>query len=267
MRLISPLNQEFLDNLARNISGSGGLLLCTDFDGTLVNFTGSPSETSLPGEIKELLTKLATLERLHLAVISGRSFHELEELVPLKNTTLAGNHGLKIRFEDGTHHELEPSEEMHRVVAALKDDLQKTVGGKEGIIIEDKSFGLAIHYRKYDGDKEEIKKQFYRIWEEHSMPDLEVIKGAELLEVRPSNWNKGDAVRLLQERCGEMPTIYLGDDTTDEDAFRILRDQNSGIPIIVNKDEEVETEAQYRLQDPEEVSDFLAKIDEIFASN
>ena len=251
--------------MVRKIARSGKLLLCTDFDGTLVSFTGTPSETSLPDEVKELLSELADSPRLHLAVISGRSFYELDGLVPVENATLAGNHGLKIRFEDGTSHELETSEKIHRTISAMKADIEETVGDKPGVIIEDKSFGLALHYRKFNGDKESIKEVFSKIWSEHSINELEVIEGAELLEVRPGNWNKGDAVKLLQQKWGGLPTIYIGDDTTDEDAFRVLKTQDGGIPIIVSKDEEVSTEATYRLDDTGAVRDFLEEIGEIFS--
>lgn len=264
MSLPSALSEEVQNELFRTIARSGQLLLCTDFDGTLVTFTGTPDETSLPPEMEELLTELANSARLHLAVISGRSFHELAELVPLENATLAGNHGLKIRFEDGTDHELETTEETHRAISAMKTELRESVGEKEGIIIEDKSFGLGLHYRQYQDNEEEIKEEFYRIWEENSIPDLEVIEGIELLEVRPGNWNKGDAVQLLQKRWGEIPTIYIGDDTTDEDAFRVLRTQNSGIPVIVTSEDEKDTEAQFKLKNPEEVKEFLELFREIF---
>ncbi|MBS3788395.1 trehalose-phosphatase [Candidatus Bipolaricaulota bacterium] len=266
MKLSSALNREFKDRLIRSIARSGNLLLCTDFDGTLVSFTGIPEETRLPLETEELLTKLANLQRLHLAVISGRSFHELAELVPLEKATLAGNHGLKMRFEDGTDHELDTGEETLRTITAIKNDLKESIGEEEGIIIEDKSFGLALHYRQYNGNKEKIKERFYRIWEEYSISELEVIEGAELLEVRPGNWNKGDAVQLLQERWGEIPTIYIGDDTTDEDAFHVLRGRDFGIPILVTNKEKANTEAQYKLKDPEEVTEFLKVILEIFGA-
>ena len=266
MSLPSPLNQEFKDGLRKDIASSGGLLLCTDFDGTLVRFTGTPDETNLPDETRDLLRELANVDGLHLAVISGRSFHELAELVPVENATLAGNHGLKIKFEDGSNHELETGEEIHRAIASLKSDLRGAIGGKDGIIIEDKSFGLALHYRQYSGDKPKIREKFYQIWREHSVPELEVIEGAELLEVRPGNWNKGDAVELLREKWGKLPTIYIGDDTTDEDAFRVLRDWNLGRPIVVSPEKEVDTEAQYRLTDPDEVTKFLEEILSLFGS-
>jgi len=266
MSLPSPLSRDFKDKLTQIIARKGGLLLCTDFDGTLVTFTGTPSETSLPEETRALLSELAALEKLHLAIISGRSFNELADLAPIGGATIAGNHGLKIRFEDGTNHELETGEKIHRAIAAMKQDLQEAAGGKEGIIIEDKSFGLALHYRKYEGNKEEIKKQFKQLWRKHSIAELEVLEGAELLEIRPGNWNKGDAVQLLQKKWGKLPTIYIGDDTTDEDAFEVLRGQELGIPIIVSQEEKVETAAQHKLNNPEEVGELLKNIIEILSS-
>ena len=264
MTLPSPLTSTFKTNLAKEIAESGELLLCSDFDGTLVHFTGIPSETTLPPEIEELLSRLGSLENLHLAIISGRGFRELTELVPLENATLVGNHGLKTRFEDGTNHEPEILDDLSRAISALERDVRERFAGKDGIIIEDKGFGLALHYRQYAGDKHKIKKSFSDLWSSHSHSELELIEGAELMEIRPSTWDKGDAIRVLQERWGLVPTIYLGDDTTDEDAFRVLKDQDRGYPIIVSEETEPSTLASYRLKNPEEVGRFLEEIYKIF---
>ena len=242
----------------------GKLLLCTDFDGTLVTFTGVPSQTKLPGETRELLKKLTAVDGLHLAVISGRGFEELTELVPLENASLAGNHGLKIRFASGSTYKPDIAEEIHETISCLNESVRENFAGKEGIIIEDKGFGLALHYRQFEGDQEEIKDRFRKIWSRHEIPELELIKGAKLLEVRPSTWNKGDAVRLLQEESEEVPTIYIGDDTTDEDAFAVLREQEFGFPVLVSQVEDDDSLAQYRLANPQEVKGFLEDLYRIF---
>ncbi|MBS3814314.1 trehalose-phosphatase [Candidatus Bipolaricaulota bacterium] len=257
MKLSNPFNAELKQRLDNAIDESKRILLCTDFDGTLVTFTGLPSETQLPIEMRELLTRLAGLEALHLAIISGRRFQELSELVPVEGVTLAGNHGLKIQFKDGTAYEPEIGEDLKKTIALFNKDIQERFGDKEGIIIENKNFGLALHYRRYDGDEGKIEDEFHEIWKDHNFSALEVIEGAKLLEVRPANWNKGDAIKLLQEKWGGRPTIYLGDDTTDEDAFRVLQGQNLGFPILVSRDENKDTNAQYRLKDPAAVGDFL----------
>ncbi len=264
MKRISPPDEEFRAKLVEAREKFGDLLLCSDFDGTLVTFTGVPSQTRLPEETRDLLSGLAGLEELHLAIISGRGFRELTDLVPLENATLAGNHGLKIRFESGSTYEPEIAEEIHGAIADLKGDVQEHFGGKEGIIIEDKGFGLGLHYRQFEGDQEKVKENFREIWKRHEISALEVIEGAKLMEVRPNNWNKGDAVRLLQEKWEEVPTIYIGDDTTDEDAFQVLREQEFGFPVLVSQFENEESRAQYRLTNPQEVKGFLKDLYQLF---
>lgn len=267
MKFSSPSNNKLKQRLDNALGESERVLLCTDFDGTLVTFTGIPSETQLPNRMRKLLTNLAGLNELHLAIISGRRFQELSKLVPVEGVTLAGNHGLKIRFRDGTVYEPEIGEDLKKTIALLNKDIQERFGDKEGIIIENKSFGLALHYRQYDGNEGKIKDEFYEIWKDHNFSALEVIEGEKLLEVRPANWNKGDAVQLLQEKwAGRLTTIYLGDDTTDEDAFRVLQNQNFSFPILVSRDENKGTHAQYRLKDPSAVGDFLEDLYRYFTN-
>ncbi|MFP4135850.1 MAG: trehalose-phosphatase [Candidatus Acetothermia bacterium] len=256
-KLLDPEDTELREELLNLAKTSGSLLLCCDFDGTLVDFTGIPSATELPEEAEKLLNRLAGLDDLHLAVISGRGFEELVQLVPVENATLAGNHGLKIRFEDGTTQKPELAEEIREAITGLNEEVQEKFGDLEGIIIENKGFGLALHYRQYGGKGREIKEQFYQLWEDHRIPLLEVLEGAKLLEVRPANWNKGDAVKLLRDRYGLPPTIYIGDDTTDEDAFTVLNEVSDGFPILVSGRENEETSARYRLKNPEDVLTFL----------
>jgi len=267
MKFSNPSNSKLKQKLDNALGASERVLLCTDFDGTLVTFTGVPSETQLPNRMRKFLTDLAGLDQLHLAIISGRRFQELSKLVPVDGVTLAGNHGLKIRFRDGTVYEPEIGEDLKKTIALFNKDIQERFGDKEGIIIENKSFGLALHYRQYDGNEGKIKDEFYEIWKDHNFSALEVIEGAKLLEIRPANWNKGDAVQLLQEKWGGRPTtIYLGDDTTDEDAFRVLQDQNFSFPILVSRDENKGTNAQYRLKDPSAVGDFLEDLYRYFTN-
>ncbi len=93
-------------------------------------------------------------------------------------------------------------------------------------------------------------------------PDLRVLQGKKVSEFQPRiDWDKGRAVALLAERLG-VPlegVLYIGDDVTDEDAFRAIA--GSGIGILVNETDR-ETAAQYRLDDPEEVRVFLERLAE-----
>ncbi len=258
--LIKPDKGSLRELLEPQLTESGELLFCTDFDGTLVNFTGLPSETELPEETGDRLKRLATLENLHLAVISGRGFDELAELVPLENVTLAGNHGLKIRFQDGTTRKPETGEEIKEAIRKINSEVQEAFGSLPGIIIENKGFGLALHYRQYEGEAKAVKKKFYEIWNRHGIPLLEVIQGAKLVEIRPKEWNKGDAVELLRRGLDNPPTIYVGDDTTDEDAFAVLENVKNGFPILVAEADNPDTAARYRLENPAAVNEFLSAL-------
>ena len=258
--LIQPDKNSLRELLGPHLTGSGELLFCTDFDGTLVNFTGVPSETELPEETGNRLKRLATLENLHLAVISGRGFEELEELVSLENVTLAGNHGLKIRFRDGRTRKPETSEQIKETIQKINSETQEAFESLPGIIIENKGFGLALHYRQYEGEEEAVKEKFYEIWNRHAIQLLEVIQGAKLVEIRPKKWNKGDAVDLLRRELNNPLTIYVGDDTTDEDAFEVLKKLKNGIPILVAEAENSETAARYRLENPAAVNEFLSAL-------
>jgi len=258
--LIQPNKDSLSELLGPQLAGSGELLFCTDFDGTLVNFTGVPSETELPEKTGDRLKRLVTLENLHLAVISGRGFEELEELVPLENITLAGNHGLKIRFQDGRIRKPETGEEIKETIQKINSEVQEAFGKLNGVIIENKGFGLALHYRQYDGDTGRIKEEFYEIWNRHAIPLLEVIQGAKLVEIRPKEWNKGDAVELLRRGLNNPLTIYVGDDTTDEDAFAVLTEVENGFPILVAEGENPDTGARFRLENPDAVNDFLSAL-------
>lgn len=93
-------------------------------------------------------------------------------------------------------------------------------------------------------------------------PKLKLTQGRKVLEIRPTiKWDKGKALEFLLESLGfansnDVFPIYIGDDRTDEDAFKVLRNRNQGIGILVSKVPK-ETEASYTVQDPSEVEIFL----------
>ncbi len=251
------LSSEAKQDLRLTMSNAPGLLLCCDFDGTLVPFTDDPLDTELPKSQKSLLQDLANLDEVHLAVISGRDFDELTDLVPIENAVLAGNHGLNLMQENGEIHRPEVDGKVEPVISRIRDRVHDVYEDISGIIIEDKGIGLTVHYRKYDGDPETIKEKFYRIWSEHEIPELELLEGAKLLEIRPSNWDKGDALQTIRRDLPEIPAVYVGDDTTDEDAFAVLKDDPQGYPIVVGKEKEKDTNATFYLEDTQAVTEFL----------
>jgi len=101
-----------------------------------------------------------------------------------------------------------------------------------GVLIEDKVLTLALHYRMLGGEKvEHVKRGFLQIARHENKGELEIVDGAEVLEVRPKGWHKGKAVQLALKDLGNVLPFYIGDDATDEDAFRTI---NNGITVRVS---------------------------------
>jgi len=122
---------------------------------------------------------------------------------------------------------------------------------------------LAFHYRMVEKEKsQEMIDKFLNLVNKVGNPNsIDVLHGSKVVEIRPKGWNKGKAVELILKKVSKNKNflpIYIGDDTTDEDAFNSIG--NKGITIFVENDEERSTSAQYSLKNPNEVLDFLKMI-------
>jgi trehalose-phosphatase len=133
-----------------------------------------------------------------------------------------------------------------------------------GVLVQDKRFAVAVHYRQVAADRiAEIEAAVERTLS--SCPDLRKTGGKKVLELRPAvEWDKGQAVlwllRALDLETEEVVPVYLGDDTTDEDAFRALHDR--GVTALVARTPRP-TAAGYSMQDSDEVGDFLRFVDSL----
>ena len=145
----------------------------------------------------------------------------------------------------------------------IKENAFSEFNEEKGICIEDKKFTLAFHYRMLPTKKtkyatERFMKIVKRIDEKNM---FEIIKGAKVIEIRPKGWNKGKATDfILNNIQGHTNTIpvYIGDDTTDEDAFEYLK--NQGLTIFVANNSNRTTLASYWLKNPGEVLMFLKNL-------
>jgi trehalose-phosphatase len=169
-----------------------------------------------------------------------------------------GNHGLSIQNPAGLHKKrLSPArrEEFNIISQTLKESLDRI----PGILFEDKGLILSLHYRKVDPENfggirhtlEEILKKWKERWR--------IACGKMVYEVRPNmDFNKGKAVREILKSYPSLGllSIYLGDDRTDEDAFRALRGR--GITVFVGPGQTA-SEAEYSLENPSEVQAFLLR--------
>ncbi|MDP8235734.1 MAG: trehalose-phosphatase [Candidatus Erginobacter occultus] len=255
------------DGVAARLAGAGQVLLCLDYDGTLSPIVRRPAAARLAGSTREILRRLAGSERVTLAVISGRGLEDVRNRVGLKGVIYAGNHGLEIRGPDLEY--LNPSARRARpALRAAAKKLVRQLVAIEGAEVEDKGLTLSVHYRRVRPPDRDLVRDtvFQVIAPARSRRAVRVGEGKMVIEIRPPTpWNKGNAVNLLRREAGKsgegkpLP-VYVGDDRTDEDAFKVLK--GKGITIKVGPPG-VETLARYRLAGVGEVKEFLRRLDRV----
>jgi len=247
------------------IRRSQALYLLLDYDGTLTPIVARPEEANCSPEVRVLLEELRDFPNVLLAVISGRSLDDLRAKVRVSGITYVGNHGLEIENSAGIHRKrLSPARE--RDLAKIKQDLEQRLRPVAGIFLEDKGTILAVHYRNvpagYSLQVQRIVKEALKGWEDH----WQTISGKKVIEIQPHmDFNKGKTVRELLSGAPfpGLLSIYVGDDQSDENAFRALPDK--GISILVGPGS-TSSAAEYFLSDPSEVQGFLKRCVEIWKS-
>jgi trehalose-phosphatase len=243
------------------------LVIFLDYDGTLVPIAKRPGMAVLSWKTRSLLKTLSEDHRFKIAVISGRALKDIKHKLRLSRIIYSGNHGLEIEGPQLKFSTSVPGE-YRATLGHIKNELAKKVSSIKGAFIEDKGLSLSLHFRLVDEDKRALVKTiFHEVTMTYRIKGIIKTKsGKMVLEVRPIvNWDKGKVVLwLLSRQRFAMPgkevfPIYIGDDLTDEDAFKALR--NKGLTIFVG--EPKESYARYYLKKPEEVVDFLRKISKI----
>jgi trehalose 6-phosphate phosphatase len=245
---------DHLPNLAARVGAAGHLFLFLDFDGTLAPIVEDPGMAQMPAGTRDALRTLAGKENLSVGIISGRALRDVQERVGLKDIIYAGNHGLEI---SGPGLNLvNPTAVMQ--VEPLRDlaqDLRNRLLHIPGVLVENKILTASVHFRRAPaGSLEEIRRTVEAAVD--STGELFcVTPGLEVLEIKPRvNWNKGSAVRWIEEGLARGPalTVFVGDDITDEDAFAALPD---GITVRVGP--HGRTSAKYHLETQESVPELL----------
>ena len=228
-----------------------------DYDGTLTPIVDDPREALMPDATRRAVERLSA--RCPVAVVSGRDLSEVRELVGVEGIHYAGSHGFDSVEPDGERHrrgvEYVPAlaRSAHRLESLLED--------VAGVWLERKAFAVAVHYRRLEdpSDEERVREAVDRVVEE--IPRIRATGGKKIFEVRPNlEWDKGRAILWMLDELGlggeDRLPLYLGDDVTDEDGFRALREVGVGI-VVRGEDDDRATAAEYALADPDEVRTFL----------
>jgi trehalose 6-phosphate phosphatase len=254
------------DALERQI-GEKKVVLCLDYDGTLTPIAPTPEMALFPQENREIIQALSRTPRCTLAVVSGRALSDVKSKVGISDIMYIGNHGLEAEGPQFYFESLAPPQDR-QTMDGIKHDLSREIDGIEGVFIEDKGLTLSVHYRLANiEDEPMIQKIVLKTCHPYlAEKKIHLWEGKKVLEVRPSfDWDKGKAVmwllareRMAEKSGQEVLPIYVGDDVTDEDAFRAL--QGQGLTILVGLSDL--SDAQYYLNGPDEVTGFLKHLQE-----
>jgi trehalose 6-phosphate phosphatase len=220
------------------------LLVAVDFDGTLAEIVERPSHAvAVPGAMA-VLADLAAQARTNVAVISGRALDDLASRFGWPpDVELVGSHGLE--FRSGMSVGLTPIASAHR--QRIVAEVQRHAELIPGAMAEVKPYGAAFHYRmarpgQFDAALEDLRDLAERLEGVHS------IDGHAVLELGVMPFTKGWAVDVLRRLTKATHVLYVGDDTTDEDAFRGLATADCGVKVGDGP-----TTATLRVRSPTEV--------------
>ncbi|MGQ0480642.1 MAG: trehalose-phosphatase [Pseudonocardia sp.] len=231
-----------------------------DYDGVLTPIVERPEDARMTRQMRRVVRELAG--RCPVCVVSGRDRAVVQELMGLDDLVVAGSHGFDIWHpERGT---------LEHTAASGYEDLVEEITGRlrtelvelAGVGIEPKRASVAVHYRHVPGpDRHRVSDLVERLVAER--PDeLKVTPGKMVYELQPKlDWHKGAAVGYLLDVLGlsgpDVAPVYLGDDVTDEDAFRALHGLGVGVYVGDPSALDRETRADFRLNDVDEVQELL----------
>ena len=227
--------------------------LFLDFDGTLVELADAPGAIAVPSGLKPLLDRLAERLEGRLAIVSGRAIDDLQGHLGGSAALLSGSHGAELLYADGRRVPVS----VPPGLAAAREAVRRFAAGADGLLVEDKPAGIALHYRLAP-EREEAVGEFIEALAERS--GLALQRGKMVAELRPVGTDKGAALRRLMAEppfAGARP-VFVGDDLTDEHAFEAAA-ALGGEGVLVGPPRP--TAARWRLDGVEAVTAWLEAAD------
>lgn len=226
-----------------------------DLDGTLIDLAPRPDDVVVPPELPTFLRDVSARLDGALAIVSGRSVCAVDALLTPYRGAAAGLHGAELRaLPNGTVIGTTRATRPQQVVAGLDMPALRT----QAFLIEDKGACVAIHHRLADDGLRELREAIEFALAAHA-PDLALLEGRNVLEIKPRSVDKGEACRHLLSTAafaGRIP-VFLGDDLTDVDAFGFVREAG-GLAIAVG--DRVAAHAPCHLAGPRDVRRWLSDL-------
>jgi trehalose-phosphatase len=246
-----------LEHVQDIAGGNRQLAVFLDYDGTLTPIVSHPEKALLSDSMRQALQSLVM--QAPVAILSGRDLDDIRKRVNIGAIVYAGSHGFDIAGPRGLRKEM-ATEFLPKLDMAEKE-LGKQLAGIAGARVERKRFSIAAHYRNVnESDVSKVERAVSEVAARHR--ELRRMEGKKVYELLPDiDWDKGKAVLWLLETSGleraKVRPIYIGDDRTDEDAFRALGQRGVGILL---SEQPHSTAARYALKNPAEVERFLREL-------
>jgi trehalose-phosphatase len=256
---VTPEAEEKLENFFGAFAASAGALLLLDYDGTLAGIRVDRFKARPWAGVRELLGRIQRQGHTRMAMITGRPANEIAPLLGLDPPLeVWGLHGAERLYPDGRR-ELEQAPPASQ---AMLEDLRRQLRiDPLGGLFEDKANGVVMHWRGHSPrTAAQIEKRTRALFEPVAKMDgLSLLDFEAGLELRVGR-NKGGAVEaILAEADAGGPVAFLGDDLSDESAFRAVRQVGPrGLSVLVRR-ESRETDADIWLRPPIELRAFLQR--------
>jgi len=243
------------DEVAARLAGRPTVFL--DYDGVLSPIVHDPAAAAVDGAARDAVAALAA--RTPVAVVSGRDAADVRARLGLAGVTYAGSHGFEVLDSDGAPVPDGRGAAFVPALDAAQARLSAELAAVPGARVDRKRYALAVHHRAVARDRVAEVRALVEAARD-AVPGLRLTGGKEVLELRPDlDWDKGRAVLALLEGLDAPGTpVYVGDDLTDEDAFRALAGR--GVGIVVRDGEDRPTAADYALDGQAQVADLLTRL-------
>jgi trehalose-phosphatase len=257
--MVTPEAADRLDHFFGGFVRGANPVLLLDFDGTLAPFRVDRFKARPWAGVRELLARIQRAGQTRMAVVTGRP---AAEIAPMLGSEPAlevwGLHGAERLYPDGRRELEVGSSAAQETLAGVREQLGRdSLGG----LFEDKANAVVMHWRGVSAHKAKFVEQRARALFEPlaQMDGLRLLEFEAGLELRVGR-DKGGAVEaILAETGTDGPVAYLGDDLTDEAAFRVVNAVGThGLSALVRRDWR-ETAAQIWLRPPGELKEFLER--------
>ena len=237
------------------------LLVASDFDGALAEFTVDPDDSAPAPGAMDALRGLAALPDTHVAVASGRDVRTLRDLTGVgsaESITLIGSHGAEATTPNvATQGRLD--EDQRALLDDLTAQVAELIDRHPGARLERKRAAVAVHTRGLPKADAEAALQEAAVIGE-GRRDVRMLRGKSVVELSVSHADKGSAIAALGREVGSDAIFYSGDDVTDEDAFKALDSDEGDVPVKVGGGR---THAAYRVDSVSDVVETLEQLREL----